>query len=128
MHSSQLQGESAQLGNTKQRHTYMMNVSQLQQDSSGGDAGGREEAPTLTTADISNLLRKIASPTSEMRSISIVLTFVDGDMAVFGWPVPEGWLPVPRDTSAHLATFLEVFKVVHSYGTETSSEASRAIR
>lgn len=54
--------------------------------------------------------------------------FVDGGMAVFGRLVPEGWLPVPRDTSAHLATFLEVFKVVHSYGTETSSEASRAIR
>ena len=50
MHSSQLQGETTQLGNTKQRHTYMMNVAQLQQHISGGDAGGPEEAPLVEPA------------------------------------------------------------------------------
>ena len=52
MHSSQLQGETAQLGNTKQRHTYMMSVAQLQQHSGGGDAGGPEEAPLVAPATL----------------------------------------------------------------------------
>ena len=52
MHSSQLQGETAQLGNTKQRHTYMMSVAQLQQHSSGGDVGGPEEAPLVVPATL----------------------------------------------------------------------------
>ena len=50
MHSSQLQGEAAQLGNTKQRHIYVMSVAQLQQHSSGGDVGGPEEAPLVAPA------------------------------------------------------------------------------
>ena len=52
MHSSQLQGETAQLGNTKQKHTYMMSVAQLQQHSSGGDVGGPEEAPLVAPATL----------------------------------------------------------------------------
>ena len=53
MHSSELQGETAQqLGNTEQRHTYMMSVAQLQQHSSGGDAGGPEEAPLVARATL----------------------------------------------------------------------------
>ena len=52
MHRSQLQGETAQLGNTKQRHTYMMSVAQLQQHSSGGDVGGPEEAPLVAPATL----------------------------------------------------------------------------
>ena len=52
MHSCQLQGETAQLGNTKQRHTYMISVAQLQQHSSGGDVGGPEEAPLVAPATL----------------------------------------------------------------------------
>ena len=52
MNSSQLQSETAKLGNTKQRHTYMMSVAQLQQDSSGSDVGGPEEAPLVATATL----------------------------------------------------------------------------
>ncbi|CAM9420244.1 unnamed protein product, partial [Laminaria digitata] len=88
--------------------------------------GGHHATSTLTAANLSNLLRKIAHPAPEM--LNMALTFVDVDLAAFGPPIPEGRVPVPRDTSAHLATFLEVFKVVVSHGTETSSEASRAIR
>lgn len=88
--------------------------------------GCHHATSTLTAANLSNLLRKIAHPTPEM--LSMALNFVDVDMAAFGPPVPEGWQPVPRGTYAHLATFLTVFKVVVSYGTETSSEASTAIR
>ena len=53
MHSSERQGETAQqLGNTEQRHTYMMSVAQLQQHSIGGDAGGPEEAPLVARATL----------------------------------------------------------------------------
>ena len=52
MHSAELQGETAQLGNTKQIHTYMMSVEQLQQHSSGGDVGGPEEAPLVVPATL----------------------------------------------------------------------------
>ena len=42
MHSCQLQGETAQLGNTKQRHTYMISVAQLQQHSSCSSTAATE--------------------------------------------------------------------------------------
>ena len=51
MHNSQLRGEAAQLGNTKQRHTYMMSEAQLQLHSSGGDVGG-PEAPLVAPATL----------------------------------------------------------------------------
>ena len=52
MHSSQLEHETEQLGNSKQRYTYMMGVAQEQQHSSDGDAGGPYEAPLVALATL----------------------------------------------------------------------------
>ena len=55
MHSSQLQDETAQPGNTKQRRTCHderseTTAAQQQQHSNGGDVGGPEEAPLVAPA------------------------------------------------------------------------------
>ena len=88
--------------------------------------GGHAVSSTLSVATLSNLVRKVAEPTTKI--LSMLLTLCDVDVLAV-WPtVPEGWSQFPRHPAKYFDIFMKALAIVMTYGTESSSDISATRR